>query len=288
MVDGYKVVSVTPAGRQRFVEILHKYLIDLRHIIDNHVWWINTNNQSDIDYLESLVKEYPDFYSTKYLPNHPNYTFNNLNIHNFFDESVDENTVYVRFDDDIVFIEKSEFENFIKFRIKNPQYFLVYANIVNNNFCTFIHQMIGAVGVGEHLELRELPLVDYKSFNQVIQSPNYTLRSFFDFIVSLNSGDLSNFKFNKWIFQNYERCSINCISWLGSEFAKFDKVGLDEEPWLTSYKPRERSMKNCVYGNFLVVHYSYGGIVKHIDEHNDGYFLKIFDSIAENMRKKND
>ena len=105
MVDGYKVVSVTPAGRQRFVEILHKYLIDLRHIIDNHVWWINTNNQSDIDYLESLVKEYPDFYSTKYLPNHPNYTFNNLNIHNFFDESVDENTVYVRFDDDIVFIE---------------------------------------------------------------------------------------------------------------------------------------------------------------------------------------
>jgi hypothetical protein len=286
MVDGRKVVSVTPAGRQRYVEILHQYLINLRHIIDNHVWWINTNNQADIDYLESLVKDYPDFYSTKYLPDHPNYRFTNLNIHNFFDESNDENTVYVRFDDDIVFIEISEFENFIRFRIENPQYFLVYANIVNNNFCTYIHQVLGAIDVGEHLELKELPLLEYTCLNQVLHNPNYILKSFHDFFIALNSGDLSKFKFKKWIFHNYERCSINCISWLGSEFAKFDKVGLDEEPWLSSYKPRERSMKNCVYGNFLVVHYSYGGIVTLIDNYNNGYFLKIFNNIAGMMKKK--
>jgi hypothetical protein len=280
MVDGHKVVSVTPSGRQRFVEILHNYLINMRHIIDNHVWWINTNDQADIDYLELLSKKYPEFYSIKYLPDHPNYNFNHLDIHKFYDECKDDKTVYVRFDDDIVFVEKSEFENFIKFRIENPEYFLVYANTINNNYCTFIHQMLGAVGVGEHKELNQLPLVDYKFNNQVVQDPNYTLKSFFDFFVSVNSGNISKFKFNKWIFHNYERCHLNCVSWLGSEFNKFDKVGMDEEPWLTDYKPRERSMKNCVYGNFIVVHYSFDNFVLHVDKYNNGFFLKLFNNIS--------
>ena len=88
------------------------------------------------------------------------------------------------------------------------------------------------------------------------------------------------FKFNKWIFHSYERCHLNCVSWLGSEFNKFDKVGMDEEPWLTDYKPRERSMKNCVYGNFIVVHYSFDNFVLHVDKYNNGFFLKLFNNIS--------
>ena len=280
MVDGHKVVTVTPSGRQRFVEILHNYLISMRHIIDNHVWWINTNDQADIDYLENITAQYPDFYSTKYLPDHPNYNFNNLNIYKFYKYTKDENTVYVRFDDDIVFVEKSEFENFIKFRINNPQYFLVFANTVNNNYCTYIHQMLGAVDVGEHRHLNQLPLVEYRHDNQVLLDPNYTLKSIFDFCVALGTGKISKFKFNKWIFHNFEKCNIHCFSWLGSEFNKFDDVGIDEESWLTIYKPRERSMKNCVYGNFIVVHYSYDNFVFHIDKYNNGYFLKLFKNVS--------
>lgn len=283
MVDGYKVVSVTPAGRQRYVEILHKYLINSRNIIDKHVWWINTNNQADIDYLESLVSKFPDFYSTKYLPSHPLVSYTNLNIHNFFDDCNDPETVYIRFDDDIVFVETPRLEGFVRFRIQNPEYFIVYANTINNNYCSYLHQMMGAVGVGDHLELKELPLLEYTQQNKTLYDPNYTLRSFYDFYERLLKADLSDFRFNKWVFHNYERCSINCISWLGSEFAKFDQVGIDEEPWLSTYKPRERSMKNCVYGDFIVVHYAYGSVRSHIDQYNNGSFIKLFNTIADKL-----
>ncbi len=283
MVDGYKVISVTPAGRKRYLEILHKYLINSRHVIDNHVWWVNTNNESDVEYLQSLANEYPDFYSLKFLPDHPNCKYNNLNIHKFFKDCIDEKTVYIRFDDDIVFIDLPNLESFVRFRIENPQYFIVYANIINNNLCTHIHQRIGAVSVGEHLELNEVQLVDYDYNNRTLTQPNYTLVSFRDFYNSLQQNKLSDFRFQKWIFHEYERCSINCIAWLGSEFAKFDSVGIDEEPWISNYKPRERSMKNCVYGNFLVVHYSYGNNREMVDNYNNGMFIKMFHEIADKI-----
>jgi hypothetical protein len=281
MVDNYKVVSVTPAGRKRYIEVLHKYLINCKHIIDNHIWWINTDNQEDIEYIQSLVQQFPKFYSLKFLPDHPNYKFNNMNIHKFFDDCKDENTVYVRFDDDIVFIETEKLEDFLRFRINNPQYFIVYANIINNNFCSYIHQRLGAIGAGEFQDFNELPLLEYVFENDTLTQPNYTLINFQAFFKKISQNALSDYKFPKWVFHQYERCSINCISWLGSEFAKFDHVGIDEEPWLSSYKPRERFMKNCVYGNFIVVHYSYGSNRERIDNYNDGILMKLFHDVAD-------
>ena len=281
MHKGYKVISVTPAGRKRYVEILHKYLINLRHIIDCHVWWINTNNQNDIAFLENLSKEYPDFYKLKFLSDPPSGKFDNSNIHRFFDDCKDPETVYVRFDDDIVFVDTEGFEGYIDFRINHPEYFIVYANIINNNLCTYLHQMSGAVGVGEYFDQKSSPLLKYEPFNDTLTHPNYTLRVFKDFFTKYSENKLIDFKFRRWIFHHYERCSVNCISWLGKEFAKFNDVGWDEEPWLSTYKPQERIMKNCVYGDFLVVHYSYGLVREKIEQYENGLFLKMFNNIAD-------
>ena len=50
-------------------------------------------------------------------------------------------------------------------------------------------------------------------------------------IEQLNEEDkLNDFSLYNWVLRDYERCSINVISWLGSEFKKFNgDVGVDEE-----------------------------------------------------------
>ena len=49
MIDGYKVVTCSPVGRKRYVEVLVKYLLQLRHVIDKHVFWINTFEKDDLE-----------------------------------------------------------------------------------------------------------------------------------------------------------------------------------------------------------------------------------------------
>jgi hypothetical protein len=48
MVDNYRVVTNSPYGRKRYVEILVEYLLASRPIIDKHVFWLNTNVEEDL------------------------------------------------------------------------------------------------------------------------------------------------------------------------------------------------------------------------------------------------
>ena len=52
-----KIEIVTPAGRQRYLELLFLHLKSQK--ADFHHWtlWLNTNNQADIDYCKKLEKE---------------------------------------------------------------------------------------------------------------------------------------------------------------------------------------------------------------------------------------
>lgn len=280
MLDGFKVVTVTPSGRRRYLKILVKYLLKLRNIVDKHIFWINTNIQEDIDYIENLVNEYPNFFECRYLDNHPPEKIINGNISNFYKYCKDSDTVYVRFDDDIVFIEIEKFEDFVRFRIQNPKFFLVYANIINNSICHYIHQRIDAIDVGFNSDFGEFPPLEYICNNRGEYDPNFALKSFECFIKSYNNEQLTNFKFNKWILQNYERCSINCISWLGEEFNNIAKFGKDEESWLSCHKPRELEKTNCIYGNFIVVHFAYNLQREKLEKFNNPNLLDFFNDLA--------
>jgi hypothetical protein len=79
-----------------------------------------------------------------------------------------------------------------------------------------------------------------------------------NFIKSIHNLDIDKFKFKKWVLNRHERVSINCISWLGSEFEKFGgEVGYDEEQWLSVDKPRQLNKYNIIYGEPLCAHYAF-------------------------------
>lgn len=248
MYRDYRIVVVTPSGRKRYLEILIPYVMRLAPIVDEYVMWVNTVNQDDIKYMQDMAASKPEFIKLLYT-NVP--IQGNSAICSFFKHHIDEKTIYIRFDDDIVYIDGIEqFKNFLDFRIDNPDYFIIYANILNNAMISHLHQRFG------NIEFTNNTKVSYECL-----CPNGWNNP--DFAVKLHENILTNgidkFRFNgKWVLYYNERVSINVICWFGSTFAKFSgEVGKDEENWLATDKPKQLGAYNCIYGGFVCVHYAF-------------------------------
>ena len=276
MVDNYRVVTNSPYGRKRYVEILVEYLLASRPIIDKHVFWLNTNVEEDLVYLESLVNQYPDFFEVIKLPYIEEYKYTSKNVARFYEYCIDPDTVYCKIDDDIVWFEHKEFENFIRFRINNPQYFLVFANTVNNAMTYYIHERLGA------FDEDDFPPTTYSSMSDAWSNYSYAIKHFANFIKHYKNGTLDKMKFDRWILKDYERFSINYFSWMGSEFAKFVNCGKDDERWLSEIKPLERGMPNCIYGGFIAVHYAYYTQRKDLDGQPN--ILNLFRNLSKEIK----
>jgi hypothetical protein len=256
MLDGKRVVVVTPAGRRRYMAILVRHVLRLCPVVDEYRVWVNTSVPEDIEYLESLPAQCPPgFLTIERLPPGASVRGNESICH-FFRNCADENTVYVRFDDDIVFIDDLDaFTAFVRFRISNPEPFLVYANILNNAVISFIHQRVGTLGLGDY----EVAYHCMESLGWT--SPECAAALHAEVLPALETTKgLERFRLPGFepVFADYERVSINCISWLGSDFASFGgEVGCDEELWLSCTKPAESGRPNAMFGGFVVVHFAF-------------------------------
>ena len=52
-----KIILVTPAGRERYLKILYKYLNLQKSDFDEWHLWLNTKNIDDLKYMEKLSNE---------------------------------------------------------------------------------------------------------------------------------------------------------------------------------------------------------------------------------------
>lgn len=263
MYDGHKIIVVTPAGRKRYLELLLPNILALRPIVDEYRLWVNTDDPSDIQYMQEIEQEHKPFVTLEYLPQGISCNAS-FTIHHFFKNTIDTNTIYVRFDDDVIFVDDAvAFENFIAFRIANPQYFLVYGNILNNAIISHLQQNAGNLTVHKTVSYNSMDAIGWKDpyFAELIHR---------EVVERLKQdGNLKSFYINNHILHSYERVSINCISWLGSEFAKFaGVVNQDEENWLSAEKPSALNMPNVIFGQFCCVHYAFYTQRSHLDNTN--------------------
>lgn len=260
MYRGHRIVVVTPAGRQRYMELLFAQLLGYREVVDEYCIWKNTTHAGDIAYFASLAAEHPGFVTVHSLPAGVRVN-NNSTICHFFRRCTDPNTVYVRYDDDVVLLDTLDaFKAMLDFRIDHPEYFLVYATIMNNAIVSHLQQRYGALESCTRL-------ASYTCMDKVAwKCPHYAERVHRQ-VLSLP--DLSGFRMPNWKLFYNERVSINCISWLGSEFAAFNgAVGRDEEQWLSVEKPKQLKKQNCIFGGYVVVHYAYGPQRQLLDKTN--------------------
>lgn len=254
-----KIIAVTPAGRKRYLEVLKKYVLGCE-FIDQWQIWQNTNIREDIDYFQELAKEDKrvvvetrNFHYHRQA--HEQHVVNADNIFRFFDKCIESNTVYIRFDDDIIWMHQNAIKNIIDFRIDNPQYFLVYGNIVNNAICDHIHQKLGVLVLEQNIKISlGYDCLDRQGWN----NPFLAERKHRCLLSKINTNQTHKYYFNRWILHGFERVSINVISWLGEEFAQFDGiVDFREEPWLAIEKPRQLGKPNCICGTALFGHFSF-------------------------------
>lgn len=251
-------IVVTPVGRRRYVELLYRHLLAQRDSLDQWHLWMNTNNQDDINYMRGLAAQHPDWILCResVIP-----YAGNLSIYPFFNQCTDHGCVYLRIDDDIVWMEPGFLNKMFTFRLANPEFFLVYANIVNNAVVAHLHQRMG------NIDMRN-GFLTYDCFDPIAwESPHFAEHLHRSFIEAVKNGSWDqSWHFDKWILRKYERVSINCISWLGSEFSKFRGcVGPDEERWLSCDKPSEMNVANVINGGAICAHFSFYTQREHLD-----------------------
>lgn len=255
----YKIIAVTPAGRRRYMELLLPQILEYFNngIVDEYHLWVNTKDEADINWMNEKQKEFPNFITLKLCnidiikPHDYIYT-----IGSFFKDCIDDNTIYIRFDDDVVLLDSLEsFKNFLDFRIDNPEYFLIYPVILNNAIVSHILQRSGKL---DYLN----GIVGY-SFNDDVGWGNADFANNLhnQVISNLNNGNtLAYYHINNWILYYNEQVSINCICWFGSDLRNVCDgiISLDdEEEDLSVTIPRRIGRVNCIYGGYTVVHFSF-------------------------------
>ena len=249
MINGKKIVVVTPAGRKRYMEILFQYLLKERDIIDEYRIWVNTQEQEDINYFNSLKEQYPDFVTL----DSRFYDAGNMDgIYQFFDKCIDSDTVYIRLDDDMVWVEDNFIRKMAEFRINNPTPFLIYGTILNNAIIDSVLQNLGMYD--------GFPILNYDCLDSVGWNDPYVCEMKHRYLIDnfLSKSIKLPFLFRGWVCKYFERVSINCISWYGEEFAKFGgKVGIYEEEWLSTEYPKEINKPNLIFGGAYCVHYAF-------------------------------
>jgi hypothetical protein len=248
-----RVISVTPAGRRRYLEALVPHLLRQRHVIDEHHWWLNTEDAADIAYVEQVTAQHPNFFRICRKPVRPDLMLGE-NIWRYFRDYSEPGTLYVRFDDDIVYMADDAVEQLVEYRRAHRQPFLVVGNIVNNAVCTHFHQRASLV-----------PLRWGAVHNECMDRNGWFRGTFARklhqlFLAEIRGGQLDHWKSTELNINGTRRFSINVISWLGEDMRavpELDYDRIDEEPFLTEVLPARLGRPNAACGQALFAHFAF-------------------------------
>jgi len=270
----YKVVICTPAGREKYLSIFKKFIYRKikEGLIDEWQLWLNTINENDISYLKSMEKENKKVkiytIDEEIVPTWESY--NALQTHKFFKYAQEDDTIYIRFDDDIIWVEEGALEKILQARIDCPNASFIYPNIINSTICTSWHQEIGALSEEfGSVNKEKIGDLDYA----YLDAFNYTDSKLIDhihktFIKRFKEGSLSAYYLPNKSFKDYKHFSICSLCWWGKD--KIQPTAF-EEPQL-GWEIAEK-MKRPVFfvGNALMVHYAYHTQREYLTEKGDIY-----------------
>jgi len=256
MYAGKRVVVCIPYGRKRTVSILLNYLRRDRDIVDEVQFWMNTDpdqvedrewgyQQQEI--FEGWVRciERP----AGVVPLHPK----QLNTGFFYANTTDHDTLYFRFDDDIVYVNPGYFRNMVDFRLEHTGYLLVFGNIWNNAILSYVHQQAGRIGTNDGIV--ESP---YCMDPVGWQSPRFANAIHNQLITMIADGTVDSLLFDHYELDG-KRFSISNFVWSGEDCDSWGGVTgeRDEEIFLTEIWPKRCGRRNVICGGGLVSHYSF-------------------------------
>lgn len=245
MIDGKRLVVVTPAGRRRYLEILAKYVLRCPEV-DRWDLWMNTEDAADIAWMDELEAREPRVSCVR-----PDWEWDhNESIAEYYRFAAEPDTVYVRLDDDVVWVADGAIAGLARHRLEDPNPVVVYGNVFNTSFTNAVHQRRG------HLTWRFGPV--QKSYvDPVGWGHGEFAREAHE--AFLRGEDRERWSMPNATFAGYDPQPVIAISWLGSDMADWwpeIREARTEEMTLAHFLPERLGRPNVLSGRNLFVHYA--------------------------------
>lgn len=247
MYRGYKIVVNTAAGRRRYMQYLVPFVLS-SDIVDRYDIWINTHNGADIEFFKRLSKNY----SKINLCWQPDGIVDGISsINAFYKSCIEEDAIYFKLDDDIIWMESDAIKKMVDFRIDNPQYFLVTPLVINNALSTYLLQVRNKIILKEYCNALAGHNILWRSGDFASDLHKWFLNNY------LKSGEYKKLYIGKQEM-GMTRFSINSILWFGKEMKKFNGiVPGDDEEFLSCIYPSMYNLSNCWNGDVIMSHFAF-------------------------------
>lgn len=257
-----KRVIVTAAGRQKYLDILWKHLKAQRESFDEWHLWLNTTNPDDLKWMQELAaQEMPGGNPIRLIDAHQGRPQEGCwHLYRFYDFSADPSAVYLKLDDDFVWLEPGFLDNMFSRREADKETFLYSANVVNNPICS--HLVAQQSGIIHPCGYHGMDPIGWRD-------GAYAAHVHSTFLSSLGTGDLGDWKIKDHVVEPGFRYGIGSVSWRGDTFSKFPHgvcrgVRGDDEDWLTCVATRVWGPV-IINGSAICVHFSFGPQKKFLD-----------------------
>lgn len=249
-----KVIMTCFAGRKHNLEVLFPYvdkLIDTNQIAEFHLWNF-TRIANDDEWLKINVPQHKGF-SLIHVHNKGSWT----EYYKYYTQSKFPNSIIIKCDDDIVYIDTDAFSNFIKERSSDKHTLLMFPSIVNNGVCAYHQQRLGLIDAsfGE-----ELP---YDIFNGKLWSSGKLCSKLHQyFIDNVSAWTLKSSAKTPATIQHKigDRISINFFAILSEDLFLYDLLTTpypDDEHELTTVLPPKIGRYHSIYMPMTVAHLAF-------------------------------
>ncbi len=246
MFQGFKIVCVTPAGRRRYMRLLAPQIL-ASPLVDRYDIWVNTTNPADLEFFRVLADRDP---RVRLVAQPDGKVEESYSIGAFHREAIDADTVYIRFDDDVVWIQPDFFEKHLAFRIANPDYLLTMPLIVNNAVCTALMERSDKIKLSRDITI--------DAFDKVTWRDGQFAHALHELFLGLVERKEWSRLWGKPCVIAFNRFSINCISWFGRDLAPhLDMITREEEHDWTVASSYRLGKANCFATDTVVAHYAF-------------------------------
>jgi hypothetical protein len=258
---GKRVVAWIPYGRHKTVEILLAYLQrdHDRGIVDELWLYMNTKSQGQVEdrvWARRAASARPWVKLIKRPEGVRTYEKVQMNTMYAYRYMTDENTIFIRFDDDIVYIHEDAVENLVADAASGPQ-LCSFPIIINNAIVSHYLQTHGVIP----LEEPDWPEVGNHCMDPIGWADGgFAVQLHERLLEHIDAGTVDEMFLHTSIPLRPQQFSVSCFASRGAEYARLDPpgvLGLEEEKWHTSVRPREIGEDNTLVPNALVSHLTF-------------------------------
>jgi hypothetical protein len=267
-------------GREKNMVILHKYIeLGLQETILNEYHMFDfSRNIKDHYFIKEEYNRLINIYPNRIFLHNSIENYDKLNnkeikksqtnwcpfYKTLATKLYDKNSVIIKCDDDILFIDIYGLKSALEDRWKDKESFLIHSNCINNGLCGYY--------LRDKFPMLKAQLSIYPKgglLGVLFEKPELAYAMHLQFLKDINN-NISNL--NNYIIDDVyisSRISINFILIRGEDVKYLENVSIQDEYELSSKIPEELLRKNKIKGDLITSHLSYQMQDKFILSKND-------------------